>query len=164
MTMDENPDEVFEAEPEPEAETEENSDEQSNRSFRMMMIGLFAFGGLGVLLIALILIGRQGERATIDAQNQMVQATNTAIAMLAQITPTPLPTDTPVPTNTAVPTKPPAPTATPAPKDLVDTALSAGNFKTLSALLKSAGLVDALKGQGPFTIFAPTDDAFAPVA
>ncbi len=161
MTMDENPDEVFEAEPEPEAETEENSDEQSNRSFRMMMIGLFAFGGLGVLLIALILIGRQGERATIDAQNQMVQATNTAIAMLAQITPTPLPTDTPVPTNTAVPTKPPAPTATPAPKDLVDTALSAGNFKTLSALLKSAGLVDALKGQGPFTIFAPTDDAFA---
>ena len=161
MTMDENPDEVFEAEPEPEAEREENSDEQSNRSFRMMMIGLFAFGGLGVLLIALILIGRQGERATIDAQNQMVQATNTAIAMLAQITPTPRPTETRVPTNTAAPAKPPAPPATPAPKDLVDTALSAGNFKTLSALLKTAGLVDALKGQGPFTIFAPTDDAFA---
>ena len=161
MTMDENPDEVFENEPEAEAEMEENSDEQSNRSFRMMMIGLFAFGGLGVLLIALILIGRQGERAAIDAQNQMVQATNTAIAMLAQITPTRLPTETPVPTNTAVPTKPPAPTATPAPKDLVDTALSAGNFKTLSSLLKTSGLVDALKGQGPFTIFAPTDDAFA---
>jgi hypothetical protein len=95
MTTDENPDEVFENEPEAEAEIEENSDEQSNRSFRMMMIGLFAFGGLGVLLIALILIGRQGERATSDAQNQMVQATNTAIAMLAQITPTPLPADTP---------------------------------------------------------------------
>ena len=103
MTMDENPDEVFENEPEAEAEMEENGDEQSNRSFRMMMIGLFAFGGLGVLLIALILIGRQGERAAIDAQNQMVQATNTAIAMLAQITPTPLPTDTPMPTNTAAP-------------------------------------------------------------
>ena len=162
MTMDENPDEVFEAEPEPEAEREENSDEQSNRSFRMMMIGLFAIGGLGVLLIALILIGRQGERAAIDAQNQMVQATNTAIAMLAQITPTPLPPDTPVPTITATPTRPPTSTATPAPKDLVDTALSAGNFKTLSSLLRTAGLVDVLKGdQGPFTIFAPTDDAFA---
>ena len=161
MTMDENPDEVFEAEPEPEAEREENSDEQSNRSFRMMMIGLFAIGGLGVLLIALILIGRQGERAAIDAQNQMVQATNTAIAMLAQITPTPLPPDTPVPTITATPTRPPTSTATPAPKDLVDTALSAGNFKTLSSLLRTAGLVDVLKGdQGPFTIFAPTDDAF----
>ena len=50
---------------------------------------------------------------------------------------------------------------TPTSQDLVDAALSAGNFKTLSALLKTAGLVDALKGQGPFTIFAPTDDAFA---
>ena len=127
----------------------ENGDEQSNRSFRMMMIGLFAFGGLGVLLIALILLGRQGERQAIDAQNQMVQLTNTAIAVLSQITPTPRPTDTPVPTNTA------------APKDLVDAALSSGNFKTLSSLLKTAGLVDVLKGQGPFTIFAPTDDAFA---
>jgi uncharacterized surface protein with fasciclin (FAS1) repeats len=159
MALDENPDEVFDNEPE--AEMEENSDEQSNRSFRMMMIGLFAFGGLGVLLIALILLGRQGERQAIDAQNQMVQLTNTAIAVLAQITPTPPPTDTPIPTNTAAPTSTPAPTATPAPKDLVDTALSAGNFKTLSALLKTAGLVDALKAQGPFTIFAPTDDAFA---
>jgi uncharacterized surface protein with fasciclin (FAS1) repeats len=83
------------------------------------------------------------------------------MAALALNTPTPLPTDTPAPTNTAAPTNTPAPTATPAPKDLVDTALSAGNFKTLSALLKTAGLTDVLKGQGPFTIFAPTDDAFA---
>jgi LPXTG-motif cell wall-anchored protein len=159
MAFDENPDEVFDNEPE--AETEGNGDEQSNRSFRMMMIGLFAFGGLGVLLIALILLGRQGERAAIDAQNQMVQLTNTAIAVLAQITPTPLPTDTPIPTNTAAPTNTPAPTATPAPKDLVDTALAAGNFKTLASLLETAGLVTVLKGQGPFTVFAPTDDAFA---
>ena len=61
MAFDENPDEVFDNEPE--AEAEGNGDEQSNRSFRMMMIGLFAFGALGVLLIALILIGRQGERS-----------------------------------------------------------------------------------------------------
>ena len=46
-------------------------------------------------------------------------------------------------------------------KDIVDTAVGAGSFKTLAAALKAAGLVDALKGAGPFTVFAPTDDAFA---
>lgn len=46
-------------------------------------------------------------------------------------------------------------------KDIVDTAVAAGNFTTLAAALKAAGLVDTLKGAGPFTVFAPTDDAFA---
>jgi uncharacterized surface protein with fasciclin (FAS1) repeats len=46
-------------------------------------------------------------------------------------------------------------------KDIVDTAVAAGKFKTLAAALKAAGLVEALKGEGPFTVFAPTDDAFA---
>src|SRR5579871_2531947 len=46
-------------------------------------------------------------------------------------------------------------------KDIVDTAVSAGQFKTLAAALKAAGLVDTLKGPGPFTVFAPTDAAFA---
>ena len=46
-------------------------------------------------------------------------------------------------------------------KDIVDTAVAAGNFKTLAAALKAAGLVDTLKGTGPFTVFAPTDEAFA---
>ncbi|GMV25957.1 MAG: hypothetical protein AMXMBFR58_19880 [Phycisphaerae bacterium] len=45
--------------------------------------------------------------------------------------------------------------------DIVDTAVAAGSFKTLAAALKAAGLVDALKGKGPFTVFAPTDEAFA---
>ena len=45
--------------------------------------------------------------------------------------------------------------------DIVDTAVAAGSFKTFAAALKSAGLVDALKGDGPFTVFAPTDEAFA---
>jgi uncharacterized surface protein with fasciclin (FAS1) repeats len=45
--------------------------------------------------------------------------------------------------------------------DIVDTAIAAGSFKTLTAALKAAGLVDTLKGPGPFTVFAPTDDAFA---
>ena len=46
-------------------------------------------------------------------------------------------------------------------KDIVDTAVAAGNFKTLAAALQAAGLVDTLKGDGPFTVFAPTDQAFA---
>ena len=46
-------------------------------------------------------------------------------------------------------------------KDIVDTAVAAGQFKTLAAALQAADLVDALKGKGPFTVFAPTDEAFA---
>lgn len=45
--------------------------------------------------------------------------------------------------------------------DIVDTAVSAGSFKTLVAAVTAAGLVDTLKGPGPFTVFAPTDEAFA---
>ena len=48
-------------------------------------------------------------------------------------------------------------------KDIVDTAVAAGNFKTLVTALQAAGLVDTLKGKGPFTVFAPTDEAFAKV-
>lgn len=48
-------------------------------------------------------------------------------------------------------------------KDLVDTAASAGNFKTLVAAVQAAGLVDTLKGPGPFTIFAPSGAAFAKI-
>jgi uncharacterized surface protein with fasciclin (FAS1) repeats len=47
--------------------------------------------------------------------------------------------------------------------DIVDTAISAGNFKTLTTALQAANLVDTLKGSGPFTVFAPTDAAFAKV-
>ena len=46
-------------------------------------------------------------------------------------------------------------------KDIVDTAVGAGSFKTLVAALKAADLVDTLKGEGPFTVLAPTDEAFA---
>jgi uncharacterized surface protein with fasciclin (FAS1) repeats len=45
--------------------------------------------------------------------------------------------------------------------DIVDTAVAAGSFNTLAAALTAAGLVDTLKGDGPFTVFAPTDEAFA---
>jgi uncharacterized surface protein with fasciclin (FAS1) repeats len=46
-------------------------------------------------------------------------------------------------------------------KDIVDTAVEAGQFKTLAAALEKAGLVETLKGEGPYTVFAPTDAAFA---
>jgi uncharacterized surface protein with fasciclin (FAS1) repeats len=46
-------------------------------------------------------------------------------------------------------------------KDIVDTAIAAGQFKTLVKLVQEADLVDALRGKGPFTVFAPTDEAFA---
>ena len=46
-------------------------------------------------------------------------------------------------------------------KDIVDTAVGAGDFTTLVAAVQAAGLVDTLKGEGPFTVFAPTDEAFA---
>jgi uncharacterized surface protein with fasciclin (FAS1) repeats len=45
--------------------------------------------------------------------------------------------------------------------DIIDTAVSAGSFTTLVTAIKAAGLVDTLKGAGPFTVFAPTDEAFA---
>ncbi|MBM3790185.1 MAG: fasciclin domain-containing protein [Acidobacteria bacterium] len=45
--------------------------------------------------------------------------------------------------------------------DIIDVAVSAGSFNTLAAALKAAGLVETLQGMGPFTVFAPTDDAFA---
>jgi len=65
----------------------------------------------------------------------------------------------PAPTPTAVP----EPTAMPEPmlKDIVDTAVADGRFTTLVAAVTAAELVETLKGEGPFTVFAPTDDAFA---
>jgi len=48
-------------------------------------------------------------------------------------------------------------------KDIVETAVGAGNFKTLATALTAAGLIDTLKGNGPFTVFAPTDAAFAKI-
>jgi uncharacterized surface protein with fasciclin (FAS1) repeats len=48
-------------------------------------------------------------------------------------------------------------------KDIVDTAIAAGSFKTLVIAVQKAGLVETLKGKGPFTVFAPTDEAFAKI-
>jgi len=67
---------------------------------------------------------------------------------------TPAPTQVPTPVETQMP---PAPALS----DIVDTAVADGRFTTLVAAVQAAGLVDTLKGEGPFTVFAPTDDAFA---
>ena len=76
-----------------------------------------------------------------------------ASAAVETVTEEPKPTATPVP----------EPTEEPAPEmlDIVDTAIADGRFTTLVAAVESAGLVDALKAEGPMTVFAPTDDAFA---
>ena len=78
------------------------------------------------------------------------------------------PTQAPAPTLAPAPTKAPTvmptvvpPTATSAPKTIADIAIADGRFKTLVAAATAAGLVDTLKSAGPFTVFAPTDDAFA---
>ena len=63
------------------------------------------------------------------------------------------------PAATEVPMTTPAPATTDA--DIVDTAIAAGDFTTLVAAVEAAGLEDTLRGEGPFTVFAPTDDAFA---
>ena len=65
------------------------------------------------------------------------------------------------PTTSATATPSPSPSESMAGSDIVDTAVAAGDFTTLAAALEAAGLVETLKGEGPFTVFAPTDAAFA---
>jgi len=57
----------------------------------------------------------------------------------------------------------PSPSPTMAAKDIVDTAVEAGSFTTLVSAVQAAGLEETLRGEGPYTVFAPTDDAFAAV-
>lgn len=94
-----------------------------------------------------------------------------AVVSACATAPTPTsvpPTQAPAPTLAPAPTKAPTvmptvvpPTATSAPKTIADIAIADGRFKTLVAAATAAGLVDTLKSAGPFTVFAPTDDAFA---
>ena len=75
--------------------------------------------------------------------------------------PTTAPTATPAPTTAAIPSTAPSASAAAMAKDIVETATEAGSFKTLLTAVKAAGLVETLQGKGPFTVFAPTDAAFA---
>ena len=69
----------------------------------------------------------------------------------------------PAPAPAPTPPPAPAPAPTPAAKGILDVAAEAGTFKTLAAAVEAAGLVETLRGPGPFTVFAPTDDAFAKI-
>ena len=80
---------------------------------------------------------------------------------LAACAPAAAPAPTKAPATQAATTEAPKATEAPVLKDIVDTAVAAGSFKTLATALQAASLVDALKGKGPFTVFAPTDEAFA---
>jgi len=86
-----------------------------------------------------------------------------SLVLGACATATPEPTQAPTEVPVVEPTELPAPTATPEPEpmDIVDIAVADGRFETLVAAVQAAGLVEALKGEGPLTVFAPTDDAFA---
>src|SRR5690606_1266311 len=75
------------------------------------------------------------------------------VAIIALAACAPQPTPAPTPEPTAIPE--------PVLSDIVDTAIEDGRFTTLAAALGAADLVETLKGEGPFTVFAPTDDAFA---
>lgn len=75
------------------------------------------------------------------------------VAIIALAACAPQPTPAPAPEPTAIPE--------PVLSDIVDTAVADGRFTTLAAALGAADLVETLKGEGPFTVFAPTDDAFA---
>ena len=70
---------------------------------------------------------------------------------------------TQAPATTPATAKPSGTMAPAAEKDIVETAIAAGSFTTLAKLLTDAGLVETLQGEGPFTVFAPTDEAFAKV-
>ena len=88
--------------------------------------------------------------AAMAADTTAAMAADTTAAMAAE-------------TTAAMATETTAAAAAGAPKDIVDTAVAAGSFTTLAKLLTDAGLVETLKGAGPFTVFAPTDKAFAAV-
>jgi len=101
--------------------------------------------------------------ADVEASNGVIHVIDTvllppSIVAAAEAAATPAATEAPAAEAAATP----APAAEEAPAaDIVDTAVAAGGFNTLVAAVQAAGLVDALKGEGPFTVFAPTDDAFA---
>ncbi len=80
-----------------------------------------------------------------------------AVLALAACAPAATPAPTAAPANTPMP----MPTSTPAPQTIVDIAVADGRFTTLVAAVQAAGLVETLVGEGPFTVFAPTDEAFA---
>lgn len=104
--------------------------------------------------------------ADVEASNGVIHVIDTvilppSIVAAAEAAATPAATEEAMAEATATPAPTEEAMAEAAMADIVDTAVAAGSFNTLVAAVQAAGLVDALKGEGPFTVFAPTDDAFA---
>ena len=97
-----------------------------------------------------VAVAETGAAETTAAETTAAAAAETTAAAAAE-------------TTAAAAAETTASAAASAPKDIVDTAVAAGSFNTLAKLLTDAGLVETLKGAGPFTVFAPTDEAFAAV-
>ena len=119
---------------------------------------------MAIKLNAAHLLGLAGIlTATAIAGITTVRAAEMEVPPTLPVTPMPMPTVAPSPMPTIAPLDNPVdPDAKKVPTNtLVDVASANGSFKTLVAALKAADLVDTLKGDGPFTVFAPTDAAFA---
>ena len=122
---------------------------------------------ISLIVAIVLLLTACAPSATPTAQPIPNTASTATMQPVDTIAPTAIQqaTATTAPTATAAPaateTMAPTATATQAPNTLVDVAAANGSFKTLVAAVQAAGLVDALKSDGPFTVFAPTDDAFA---
>ena len=93
--------------------------------------------------------GRELRMKLTKSIGRMIIARGALVALLAVVGAQPLLAKTEVRAETGKPA------------NIVETAVAAGQFKTLAAALEAAGLIDALTGEGPFTVFAPTDEAFA---
>jgi uncharacterized surface protein with fasciclin (FAS1) repeats len=109
----------------------------------------------GVAAVGLLAAACGDDDADTDATAAPVEATTAAteapMATMAPVEDTMAPSDTSASTDAAMSTD----------ADIVDTAIAAGDFTTLVAAVQAAGLETTLRGEGPFTVFAPTDDAFA---
>jgi uncharacterized surface protein with fasciclin (FAS1) repeats len=134
--------------------------------------GLAACGSESASTDTTVAVAPEGETTETSAATEDPAATETSAAAAAETTPaetTPAATETtPAAAETTVPadggaTTVAAATGAAGEADIVDTAVAAGNFTILAKLLTDAGLVETLKGEGPFTVFAPTDEAFAAV-
>ena len=124
------------------------------------LLRIASFAAIASLSLGLVACSKDDATDTTVAAVAETEAAPAAETVAAETVAAEAPAETAAPE--AAETVAAAPAAD-APKDIVDTAVAAGSFNTLAKLLTDAGLVETLKGAGPFTVFAPTDEAFAKV-
>ncbi len=114
-------------------------------------------------LVAPETVAGEGAEPTVATEEPTVAEGEATTVAEATETSVAAPTETSAPAEGGATTVAAGGEAAGGEKDIVDTAVAAGNFTILAKLLTDAGLIDTLKGEGPFTVFAPTDEAFAKV-